>query len=169
MDFQAESTLVEFIHYNNWANAQLMAVLQQLNEEQLAATNPGAYGSVHRTLGHMVAAEADYVARLNGQKFEWGGQTSLSDLAAILQQAGADMLAVVQRLAPTSNVHEAEGNLTMDYHARVLFIQVVLHGVEHRTNITTILSGLGVATPEIDAWGYMWAHREKFAVKEGTL
>ena len=48
-------------------------------------------------------------------------------------------------------------------------IQVVLHGVEHRTNITTILSGLGVATPEIDAWGYMWAHREKFEVKEGTL
>ncbi len=38
----------------------------------------------------------------------------------------------------------------------LLFIQVINHGIEHRTNITTILSGLGLPAPEVDGWGYIW-------------
>jgi hypothetical protein len=34
-------------------------------------------------------------------------------------------------------------------------IQVLDHGVEHRTNITTIMAQYGIKTPEIDGWEYM--------------
>jgi uncharacterized damage-inducible protein DinB len=52
--------------------------------------------------------------------------------------------------------------------ARALFIQVINHGIEHRTNITTILSSLGLPAPEVDGWGYLWAHPDQFEMKEGS-
>jgi uncharacterized damage-inducible protein DinB len=57
----------------------------------------------------------------------------------------------------------------MDYTARQLYMQVVNHGIEHRTNITTLLNSLGIAVPEMDGWGYMWAHQDRFNVKEGRV
>ncbi len=168
METQPEPTLVELIRYNNWANKQILAICQKLAADQLAAAAPGAYGTILDTLQHMVRAEADYVARLNGTPFKWEDQPTLAGLAGVAGQAADAMLDAVQRIPPTNMVHEEEGNLTMDYQARVLFMQVIEHGIEHRTNITTILNSLGVLTPELDLWGYMWTHQEEFKVKEGT-
>ena len=50
----------------------------------------------------------------------------------------------------------------------LLFIQVINHGIEHRTNVTTILSGLGLTAPEVDGWGYLFAHPEPFELKESS-
>ncbi len=36
-----------------------------------------------------------------------------------------------------------------------LLIQVVDHGIEHRTNITTILAARGLPSPTLDGWEYM--------------
>ncbi len=68
MESQPETTLVELIRYNNWANAQILAACQKLTAEQLAAAAPGAYGTIHDTLGHIIAAEADYVGRMTGDR-----------------------------------------------------------------------------------------------------
>jgi uncharacterized damage-inducible protein DinB len=64
MDALSESTLMEFILYNNWANQQVLEACQKLNENQLAATMPGAYGTLRATLEHIVEGEAYYVALL---------------------------------------------------------------------------------------------------------
>jgi uncharacterized damage-inducible protein DinB len=63
-------------------------------------------------------------------------------------------------------VHEKYGGKILDYQARHLFMQVINHGIEHRTNITTFLNSQGIAVPDVDDWGYMFTHRERFAVKE---
>jgi uncharacterized damage-inducible protein DinB len=76
------------------------------------------------------------------------------------------LLDAVRRVPPDHMVHEEEDGNTMDYKAQLLFIQAVNHGIEHRTNITTILSGLGLPAPEVDGWGYLFAHPEPFALKE---
>jgi uncharacterized damage-inducible protein DinB len=75
----------------------------------------------------------------------------------------------VMRISPTTMVHEEENGLFIDYQARQLFMQAVNHGIEHRTNVTTTLSSLGLSAPEIDNWGYMFAHPERFALKEGSV
>ena len=66
MNTQPEPTLVELIHYNNWANAKVFNACQELTEERLAAFAPGTYGSIHAIRGNIVAAEADYINRLSG-------------------------------------------------------------------------------------------------------
>jgi uncharacterized damage-inducible protein DinB len=90
-------------------------------------------------------------------------------MSAFAAQLGQAFIDIAQRVPPTQNVHEEEDGKTIDYQARQLFMQVVNHGIEHRTNITTFLSSQGLPVPEVDNWGYMWAHPDRFAVKEGEV
>jgi uncharacterized damage-inducible protein DinB len=172
MDNQPESTLVELIRYNNWANARVLAACRALSAEQLDAAAPGAYGTIRDTLEHVVRAEAAYVGRMTGDRpqppFSWGGRTDLADLAAFADRVGGALLDAVQRIPPTHLVHEEEDGQFIDYHARHLFIQAINHGIEHRTNVTTILSGLGLPAPEVDGWAYLFTHPDRFALKEGA-
>jgi uncharacterized damage-inducible protein DinB len=173
MENQPESTLVELIRYNNWANAQVLAACQLLTADQLAASAPGAYGSIHRTLGHLIAAEAAYVRRMTGAgpqpPFQWEDGPGVAEIAAFASQVADALLDAVQRISPTHLVHEEENGLFIDYHARHLFMQAINHGIEHRTNITTILNSLGLPTPEVDGWGYLFSHPDRFELKEGSL
>jgi uncharacterized damage-inducible protein DinB len=173
MDTHPEPTLVEFIRYNTWANQQLLAVCQNLDDTQQLTKIPGAYGSIRETFGHLLFAEADYIGRITGTRpqppFKWEDGPTLAQMAAFAGPLGEAFLDVVQRVPSTQNVHEEEDGFTMDYTARQLYMQVVNHGIEHRTNVTTLLNSLGIAVPEIDGWGYMWAHQDRFNAKEGRV
>jgi len=168
-----ESTLVELIAYNNWANKQILAACQGLSADQLAASAPGAYGSIHATLGHIIHAEADYVGRMTGEPpqppFKWQDGPTVTELSAFAKQVGAALLDAARRIPPTQMVHEEEDGQYIDYQARLLFMQAINHGIEHRTNITTILSALGLPAPEVDGWGYLFSHADRFEMKEGSL
>lgn len=172
MEPQAETTLIELIRYNNWANAQVIAACQALGPGQLAAAMPGAFGDIRATLEHLIHAEASYIGRITGNRpqppFHWGEQAPLEAVAAFAARVAEALLDTVRRTPPTYLVHEEEDGNTIDYHARLLFIQVINHGVEHRTNITTILSSLGLAAPEVDGWGYLFSHPDRFALQESS-
>jgi uncharacterized damage-inducible protein DinB len=173
MENQPETILVELIRYNNWANAQIFDVCQALTADQQAASAPGSYGSIHRTLGHIIAAEADYVGRITGDgpqpPFRWEDGPAVADIAAFAGQVADALLDTVLRISPTRLVHEEENGKFIDYHASHLFMQAINHGIEHRTNITTILNSLGLPTPEVDGWGYLFSHPDRFELKEGSL
>jgi uncharacterized damage-inducible protein DinB len=171
MQTQPEPTLIELIRYNNWANAQVLAACQALTADQLATAAPGAYGTIHETLGHIIYAEADYIGRLTGNRpqpaFKWQEGPSVADLSVFAEQVAHALLDAVRRIPPDHMVHEEEDDQTMDYQARFLFLQVINHGIEHRTNITTILSGaLGLPELEVDGWGYLFSHPDRFALQE---
>ncbi len=173
METHPEPTLVEFIRYNNWANQQVLAVCVSLSDSQLLAPIPGAYGSIRHTIGHMLYAEADYIGRITGTRpqppFNWEDGPTLAEMAAFAPQVGEAFLDVVQRVPATQIVREEEDGMFLEYTARQLYMQVVNHGIEHRTNITTLLNNMGIGVPEIDGWGYMWTHKERFEAKEGTV
>ena len=173
MNTQPESVLIELIRYNNWANEKVFAAIQRLTPDQQAASAPGAYGSIHQTMGHIVAAEADYINRLTGKgprpHFRWEDEPSVNDIFVFSNTVADALLDAVQRVPPDHIVHEEEDGNTMDYKASLLFIQVIDHGIEHRTNITTILSGLGLAAPEVDGWGYLFSHPNRFEMKTGSV
>jgi uncharacterized damage-inducible protein DinB len=171
MENLPESTIVELIRYNNWANAQILTACQLLTPGQLDASAPGAYGSILATLKHIFRAEASYVGRLTGDRpkppFNWEDQPPLADLSAFAAQVAGALLDTIQRVPPTQIVHEVQNGKALDYQARALFIQIINHGIEHRTNITTILSSLELAAPEVDGWSYLFSHPDQFALKEG--
>lgn len=171
MPTQPETMLVELIRYNTWANAQLLAICLQQSDALLATPIPGAYGSIHRTVGHMLHAEADYYGRITGQRLlpvtPWEQSPGLAELAAFAAQVGAAFLDLAQRVPLTQMVHEEENGLWLDYQTLQLYMQLINHGISHRTDIGTFLNQHGVALPELDNWGYMFAHPERFSMKEG--
>jgi uncharacterized damage-inducible protein DinB len=166
MAMEPESTLVEFIRYNNWANLQVLAACQNLTESQHAALTPGAYGTIRDTLQHILRAETSYVRRMTGvglqPPFKWEDKPSIADLAAFAPVVGELLLDTVQRVSPTQPVYHQTESKRNRYHARMLYIQIINHGVEHRTNVTTILSSLEQPAPEVKGWGYWRAHPERF-------
>jgi len=173
MNSNPETFLLELIRYNNWANAEIIALLKTLTPEQLAASVPGTYGAIHATLGHMLAAEGDYIQRITGAApvppFNWRDGPSIDEMAGYAAQLAPAWLDLVQRVPQEQLVHEEEDGYFMEYQARLLFLQVINHGIEHRTNITTVLAAIGISTPELDGWGHLAAHGADFGLKEGKL
>lgn len=169
METQPEPTLIELIRYDQWVNRQLLSICLNLDEELLTSDIPGTYGSIVKTFGHLIGAEAEFLARIHGTSpqpaFKWEDGPTLTQLATFADQVGEAFLDTVRRVSPTENVHEENDVWSFDYQARLIFMSQIYHGIAHRTDITTFLNRHGVVLPELDVWGYQEAYPDRFQAK----
>ena len=171
MEILPETTLAEFIRYNNWANQQVFETCQELSDDQLEAALPGSYGTIRSTLVHIIEGEEFYVELLTGHRpqppFQWKASPSFAEMRAYATQVGNALVNAIHYIRPTDRVHEEDHGNTFHYQALAVFIQIINHGVEHRTNITTILSANQHTSPAVDGWGYLSAHLDRFDYEVG--
>lgn len=169
----SHSMAAEFLHYNLWANLRLIEACLDLAPEQLAASAPGAYGSIYNTLVHIIKAEAGYYRRLAGVSldppFSWEASPSLSEIRSYAQRTGSALAETAEQMQSSDSIprnwNEAEWQgQPAHYRAVGLLIQVVNHGVEHRTNITTIMAQLGLEPPGLDGWEYMRLNPDRMGI-----
>jgi uncharacterized damage-inducible protein DinB len=158
-----QSTMTaEFFRCNRWANLALIDACTGLSDEQLAAELPGSYGSIYATFVHLVRAEAGYYRALTKVRLEppfaWDSRPTLAAMRPYAEEVGSALVAAAEQLDPEGVVEQEWQEQTLRYRAATIFIQAVNHGIEHRTNITTILAQLGIEPPAVDGWGYMMAH-----------
>jgi uncharacterized damage-inducible protein DinB len=169
MNSNAELTILEFIRYNNWANQKVLQACQNLNEDQLALSSPGAYGTIRDTLEHIIRGEMQYLEILSGSYpqplFQWEDRPGIDEMTAYAAQVGDALVDVAQRILPTDQVIEEDDGKQYRYQALAIFIQIINHGVEHRTNITTILNQGLQTPPDVDGWAYLEAHPDRFGLK----
>ena len=66
MAHQLEPTMIEFFHYNHWANQELMTICMGLDDEIITASIQGAYGSIRDTFAHLLKAEISFLKRIHG-------------------------------------------------------------------------------------------------------
>jgi uncharacterized damage-inducible protein DinB len=159
-----DTMAAEFLHYNRWANLHLIDACRDLTPDQLASSAPGTYGSIYATLVHILQAEARYYQRLAGIRldppFAWDAAPPLSEIRPYAERVSSALVEAAEQMQITDSFPrdwddpEWEG-LSSRYKAVAMLIQVVNHGVEHRTNITTILSQQGIQPPDLDGWEYM--------------
>ena len=178
----SEAPFLEFILYNNWANGQVMRACQNLSEEQLAAAAPGAYGTIRDTLEHIIRSQAHYVRLVKGAfpqpPFEWGSRPDFAAMTAYAAQVDQALVDIAQHVRPTDTVNEEYEGKLFHYNALAVFIQIINHGVEHRTNITTLLNqglhttqglqttqGQQTPPPEVDGWAYLNAYPGRFELR----
>jgi uncharacterized damage-inducible protein DinB len=154
----------EFLHYNRWANLHLIDACGDLTPELLASATPGTYGSIYETLRHLIRAEARYYKRLTGVQldppFAWEAAPPLSEIRPYAERVSSALVEAAEQMQITDSFQrdweepEWEG-LSLRYKSVAMLIQVINHGVEHRTNITTILAQQGIEPPGLDGWEYM--------------
>lgn len=165
------------LRHDVWATEKVIAHCRTLSEAQLELTAPGTYGTIRRTLEHIVAADTRYLARI-GQvvvepPFREDHDVSLDEIAALLEKVKAAVERVFagkefdpDRFVLDAVSQRAPGKPPIELEPWMMVTQFPHHGSDHRAHIGTILGahGLPTPTPGIDVWAYGWeigAIREK--------
>jgi len=153
-----KTLLDDAIAHHMWATLQVMDVCAGLDAEQLEATSPGTYGSLLDTLRHIVSADSGYLFAMTGGKVQPIDEEhmDLAELRKITEGFTSEYASLLATdLDPDRVVvrHRDDGSET---HAPlgIRLAQVVHHGTDHRSQICTILTTLGVEPPSIDVWDF---------------
>jgi|SRR5918993_3070484 uncharacterized damage-inducible protein DinB len=148
--------LADAFDHHIWATLRVFDACQSLSEEQLATAVPGTFGSILDTLRHLVGADRSYLELLSGGQVDVIDEDSL-DLPAlrfVIETNGPVWQAVLATAsdpdAPVTR-HRDDGS-TATAPLGIRLAQVVHHGTDHRSQICTALTSLGISPPEIDAW-----------------
>ncbi len=152
------SLLATLYQHHLWANLRLLAACAHLTEAQLDATVAGTFGSIRDTLQHLVLAEMSYLSRIStGQRLqrpEGAPPPTMEQLEASLRHSGAGLIDWAQRVTGAETVEiDWDGEMRAVPKA-ILLTQAINHATEHRSQVMTILTQLGIQPPECDAWTY---------------
>lgn len=90
--------------YNAWANGRLYAAAARLQDAARRSDEGAAFGSLHRTLNHVLVADVIWLARFRGQRPPpWGldhvAHHDFDELRAAREALDADILRFVDGLS----------------------------------------------------------------------
>ena len=151
------SILADAFAHHIWASIRVLDACAGLDDTQLATVVPGTYGSIIDTLRHLVGADVFYLDVLVGRAEPFDEESSdIPTLHAVMEAHGS----VWQRLAAgemdgTTDVIEFESN-GYQSHAPlgIRLAQALHHGTDHRSQVCTALTSLGIEPPAIDVWDF---------------
>ncbi len=153
--------LVELFRHNLWANAAMLDACRGLGDEQLATELAGAYGRLDQTLVHLARAQGGYVRTLTDwqpgpeHRLEYDEPfPGVERIAEHLRFTGERLVEVAGE-ASVDRILEGAGNYgPYRFPAWVLLLHAAHHATEHRQQIATMLTNLGVEPPEPDPVAY---------------
>jgi uncharacterized damage-inducible protein DinB len=153
------SVLTVLFKHNVWANLKLLDFCEGLSAEQLDTTGMGCYGSIRDTLLHFVNAEAGYADHGKGRpravRLNW--DAGFGPLKEAARRAAADLLDLAISAREDSIVRQPQSDGTVEeYRLASLMVQAITHSTEHRTQISAIITQMGMEPPDMSAWAYMW-------------
>jgi uncharacterized damage-inducible protein DinB len=151
-----ETMLVRLFEHNNWANGEIMRACSVLSDEQLDAEPPSATkGSIRQTLVHLVASQQGYLSLLTlPVEARQDTRPAFAELQQAARSSGEGLLALA-RDEPSKQLN-TQLQTTDGYFVEpwVVMVQVINHATEHREQISSMLSALGVTPPDLDGWSY---------------
>jgi uncharacterized damage-inducible protein DinB len=152
--------LIDAFRHNAWSNRKMLACCRELTPAQMDATVIGAYGSIIDTLWHIVASEAGYYFRLADQQPAWDRRArqppSLDELTARAEEMAVRWEEFLTKPFDAERllVYQWEDGTHRNVPAGVVLAQAIHHGSDHRSQINTIFTSIGVAPLELGVWEY---------------
>jgi uncharacterized damage-inducible protein DinB len=148
--------LLEFFRHNSRMNEKLLEACRGLPPEQLSATASGTYGSIGSTLVHIANAQMSYAARLldisRPEPLPQDPFPGFEPLAERLTLGNRQLEEAATRSHGDRQVQvrgdDPPGTWWMP--VSLFLVQAINHGTEHRSQIATILTQLGVQPPNMD-------------------
>jgi uncharacterized damage-inducible protein DinB len=156
------------LRHDVWATEQLVGRCRALAPEQLDLAIPGTFGSVRRTLAHIVSADEGYLVRLLGTLLHDPPFRHANIDAATLEEISTHLAHVregVERLFSSGRDVDGDreladtplrrpGEQRFVLSAWVPLTQFIHHGNDHRAQVTTTLSAHGIEPPDLQVWPY---------------
>lgn len=144
---------------NRLANARLHRACAALDPDQLTATRPAFFGSIQKTLNHILMVDRFYLGALLGQRLDRAHLDEatfcpdLSTLTAWQEVSDLALLAHVESLTPDALARI----VAVDRGARVqedrrddLLSHVFQHQTHHRGQVHGMLSATTLKPPQLD-------------------
>ncbi len=151
-----ENILAKLFEHNNWANQKVIEACAALTDEQLDTPPQSATeGSIRSTLLHLVSAQHGYLRLLTLPVEERRERVTVEfpDLEKSLKDSGEQLLELARDVSklPATRLQTRD-----DYWVEpwVLMVQIINHATEHREQIKSMLTALGITPPSIDGWDY---------------
>ena len=162
--------LVELFRHNRWANEMMLDACRGLTVEQLSTEVVGTYGRLDQTLIHVARAQGGYLRTLadwrpgEEHRLEYNNPFPGVDRVAEHLRFTGERLIEVARAAATDRMLEGTwGDEPFRLPEWVLLLHAAHHATEHRQQIATMLTALGIEPPEPDVVAYWNAIRERDA------
>ena len=152
-----ENFLVKMFEHNHWANLQIIQACASLSDEQLDAEPQSAtMGSIRQTLIHLVGAQHNYLRLLSLPLDQRHDRLTLefADLQESATHSGEALTALLrENTSPylQTPFQTRDGYMVEPW---VLVVQIINHATEHREQIKSMLSALGLTPPDIAGWEF---------------
>ena len=152
------SLLSDAFRHHIWATERVLDVCASLSPAQLETPVPGTYGSIIDTLRHIVQADSFYLTIFTDGRVELIDKDAglgVDELRSRFSAYGPEYEALLAG-DPDPDADVVELGDDGEFHSKMglRLAQVVHHGSDHRSQICTALTSLGVVPPEIDLWAY---------------
>ena len=151
-----ENFLAKLFEHNNWANSKIIQACYALSDEQLDAEPQSVTkGTIRRTLVHLVSSQHSYLRTLTlplEERLE-DVTVAFAELQESAGKSGEALLAIArgERQPLKSQLQTRDQYLVEPW---VLMVQIINHATEHREQINSMMSALGVTPPDLDGWSY---------------
>jgi uncharacterized damage-inducible protein DinB len=149
----------EMARYNRWMNDKLFAVAEKLDDAERKRDRGAFFGSIHRTLNHLLLADRVWLARFTGAALS-DGEIGPGGIRSLDQELYADFDALRrERRASDDEIDAFVATLTADELARNLryvrrgsvnelplwhaVAHLFNHQTHHRGQVTTLLMQAG--------------------------
>jgi uncharacterized damage-inducible protein DinB len=154
----SRSILEDAFGHHVWATRRVLDECLALSLDQLGTAVPGTYGSILDTARHIVGADSSYLFAVTGGRSPLIDEDhmGLTELWATMERHGAVWSQLLtQDLDPDVVVvrRRDDGSET---HAplAIRLAQALHHGTDHRSQVCTALTTLGIEPPLIDVWDF---------------
>jgi uncharacterized damage-inducible protein DinB len=152
------SVLQDAFGHHVWATLTLIDVCRELPPERLGTSVPGTYGSILDTMRHLVGSDASYLYVLTDGQAPRIDEDSmdLDELRAAMATFGAawQELLAGDVDAGRELTRTRDDGSTTTAPVSIRLAQALHHGTDHRSQICTALTAIGVEPPFIDVWDY---------------
>ena len=152
-------TLTTLFSHNLWANLRLLEKCAVLTSEQLNASITGTYGSIRDTLKHIVTAEKWYFSGIStGELHEDPNEPDPVTIAEIMEAARVTGTGFIE-WAPKVQAEDITFEINSDgtrweVPSTIILTQVINHATEHRAQVMTSMTHIGVQPPDLQSWKY---------------
>jgi uncharacterized damage-inducible protein DinB len=139
--------------YNRWMNERLYATVAQMTDAERKQDRGAFFGSIHRTLNHLLWGDRIWLARFTGIPFDMPayGADAYEDFARLARERDAADTAILdwagglsaEWLASTLEYRAASDGRRRALAAWVAAAHLFNHATHHRGQVTTLVKQAG--------------------------
>ena len=155
----------QLAQYNAWANWRVYEACAQLSDAERKAPRPCFFGSIHRTLNHILVGDRVWLSRLTAGKrdivsLDQELYSDFAELRAARIREDERLIGVLDRYDEAETAGFLSYNSMDGAAQRVPMVQVLGHIFNHQTHhrgqVHALLSGTPVAPPSLDLISLNW-------------